>query len=104
VALTLILLTGAAVSIRSFLALDRVPLGYHAENVLTMNINLPQGRYTNWTARNVFFERMASELSTIPGVRSSTFTETALPPYIGFNTDFEIAERQRRTGSGCGSV
>jgi len=28
------------------------------------------------------------ELSTIPGVRSSTFTETALPPYIGFNTDF----------------
>src|SRR5207248_1175827 len=51
VALTLILLTGASVSIRSFLALERVPLGYQPENVLAMNIDLPQGRYTSWTAR-----------------------------------------------------
>jgi predicted permease len=95
VALTMILLTGASVSIRSFLALGRVPLGYQLENVLAMNINLPQGRYTTWTARNGFFERMASELRVIPGVRTSTFTETALPPYIGFNTDFEIAGRPK---------
>jgi predicted permease len=93
VALTMILLTGASVSIRSFLALERVPLGYRPENVLAMNINLPQGRYTTWTARNGFFERMASEFRVIPGVRTATFTETALPPYIGFNTDFEIAGR-----------
>ncbi|HTS66519.1 MAG TPA: ABC transporter permease [Candidatus Acidoferrales bacterium] len=95
VALTMILLAGASVSIRSFLALERVPLGYQPENVLAMNINLPQGRYTTWTARSGFFERMASEFRLIPGVRTATFTETALPPYIGFNTDFEIAGRTK---------
>jgi len=95
VALTIVLLTGAAVSIRSFLALERVPLGYQPENVLAMDINLPKGQYTSWTARNNFYERMASEFRVIPGVRSATFTETALPPYIGFNTDFEIAGRSK---------
>jgi putative ABC transport system permease protein len=87
VALTVILLTGASVAIRSFLALQRLPLGYRPDHVLAMNIDLPQGRYTTWTARNAFFDRLASEFRTIPGVRTSTFTETALPPYIGFGTD-----------------
>jgi predicted permease len=95
VALTIILLTGASVAIRSFLALERLPLGYRPDHVLAMNIDLPQGRYTTWTARNAFFERLASEFRTIPGVRTATFTETALPPYIGFNTDFEIAGRSK---------
>jgi len=100
VALTILVLTGAAISIRGFLALGRVPLGYQPENVLTMNINIPPGSYTTWTARNGFFERMAAELRAIPGVRTATFTETAMPPYMGFNSDFEIsgrtkAERQR---------
>ena len=95
VALTMILLTGSAVSIRSFLALEHVPLGYQPENVLALNVNLPQGRYTSWTARNGLFERMASEFRTIPGVRSATFTESAMPPYIGFNADFEIAGQQK---------
>ena len=91
IALTIILLAGASVAIRSFLALERVPLGYQPEHVLAMNISLPQGSYTSWTARNSFFERLASEFRAIPGVRTATFTETALPPYIGFNADFEIA-------------
>ncbi len=95
VALTIILLTGASVAIRSFLALERLPLGYRPDHVLAMNIDLPQGRYTTWTARNAFFERLASEFRTIPGVRTATFTETALPPYIGFNADFEIAGRSK---------
>lgn len=95
VALTMILLTGASVSIRSFLALERVPLGYHPENVLSLRINLPPGRYAAWTARNGFFERMASEFRLMPGVRAATFTESALPPYIGFDTGFEIAGRPK---------
>jgi predicted permease len=95
VALTVVLLTGASVAVRSFLALQRVPLGYQPDHVLAMNVNLPQGRYTTWTARNGFYDRLLSELRTIPGVRTATFTETALPPYIGFNTDFEIAGRPK---------
>jgi predicted permease len=93
IALTIILLTGASVSIRGFLALEQAPLGYEPQNVVSMNVNLPQGSYTTWTARNLFFERLATEFRTIPGVRAATFTETAMPPYIGFKSDFEIAGR-----------
>jgi predicted permease len=93
VSLTIILLTGASVSIRSFLKFEHVPLGYRPDHVLAMDINLPQGSYATWTARNRFFEQIASEFRAIPGVRTATFTETALPPYIGFNSDFEIAGR-----------
>ena len=95
VALTIIVLTGASISIRGFLALERVPLGYQPENVLAMNINIPQGSYTTWTARNGFFERLGAEFRVIPGVRTATFTATALPPYIGFNSEFEIAGRTK---------
>ena len=95
VGLTIILVTGASIAIRSFLALEHLPLGYHPENVLAMNIDLPHGRYGTWSARNSFFERVASEFRSIPGVRTATFTETAFPPYIGFNTDFEIAGRAK---------
>lgn len=96
VALTIILLCGASLAIRSFMSLERVPLGYHPENVLAMNISLPQGRYPSWAARNAVFERLASELQTLPGVRNATFTETAMPPYIGFGTEFEIAGQAKQ--------
>ena len=95
VALTVILLTGASVTVRSFLALAHVPLGYEPDHVLAMNVNLPPDRYQTWTSRNGFFERLASELRTIPGVRTVTFTETALLPYIGFSSDFDIAGRPK---------
>ena len=95
VALTIVLLTGASVAIRGFLALEHAPLGYQPEHVLTLNVNLPHGRYATWAARNAFFERLASGFRSIPGVRAATFTETAMPPYIGFTTDFEIAGRPR---------
>jgi predicted permease len=95
VGLTIILLTGASIAIRSFLALERVPLGYHPERVLAMNIDLPPGRYTTWAARNSFFERVVEQFRSIPGVTTATFTETAFPPYIGFSTEFEIAGRTK---------
>jgi predicted permease len=95
VALTIVLLTGASIAIRSFLALERTPLGYRPDRVLAMNIDLPAGRYATWVARNSFFERVAGELHSIPGVRTATFTESAFPPYIGFGTEFEIAGRPK---------
>ncbi len=95
VGLTIVLLTGASIAIRSFMRLERVPLGYQPEHVLSMNVDLPRARYTTWVSRNSFYERLAAEFGSIPGVRTATFTETALPPYIGFGADFEIAGRQK---------
>ena len=93
IALTMVLLVGAGVAIRGFVELTRVPLGYRPENVLSINLNLPKGRYTTWAARGQLFERVLDGIRSVPGVKSAAMTETALPPYIGFQADFEIAGR-----------
>jgi predicted permease len=91
IALTMILLVGAGVAIRGFIAMSRTPLGYQPENVLTVNLNLIAGHYGTWEKRGIFFRNVVESLRTIPGVKAATLTETAVPPRIGFNTDFEIA-------------
>ena len=93
IALTMVLLVGAGIAIRGFIALTRVPLGYRPENVLSVNIDLPKGRYTTWATRDQLFERVLDSIRSIPGVRSAAMTESALPPYIGFQAEFDIAGR-----------
>jgi putative ABC transport system permease protein len=93
IALTVVLLTGAGVAIRGFLAITQVPLGYRPENVLSFQINLPKGRFQTWETRGQVYRRVLDSIRTVPGVSSVAMTETALPPYIGFRSDFEIAGR-----------
>jgi predicted permease len=91
IALTVVLLTGAVVAIRSFLAIMQVPLGYRPENVLSFQLNLPKGRFQTWETRGQVYHRVLDGIRTVPGVLSAAMTETALPPYIGFQSDLEIA-------------
>jgi len=93
IALTMVLLVGAGVAIRGFVELIKVPLGYRPENVLSINLNLPKGRYNTWATRGELFERVLDGIRTVPGVKSAAMTETAMPPYIGFQADFDIAGR-----------
>ncbi len=71
VALALIVLVGAGLLIRSFLALVKVDPGFAPENVLTMNLNLPESRYQT-PAQMIAFERQALDrLSNLPGSRAA---------------------------------
>ncbi len=93
IALTMVLLVGAGVAIRGFIALTNVPLGYRPENVLTIEVDLAKGRYKTWSRRGELFQRVLESIRSAPGVLSAAMTETAMPPYIGFQADFEIAGR-----------
>jgi predicted permease len=71
VALALIVLIGAGLLIRSFLALVNVDPGFAPENVLTVNLSLPESRYET-PARMIAFERQALDrLSGLPGTRAA---------------------------------
>jgi len=71
VALALVILVGAGLLIRSFLALVNVDPGFAAENVLTMNLKLPESRYQT-PAEMIAFERQALDrLSALPGTRAT---------------------------------
>jgi putative ABC transport system permease protein len=90
VALTVVLLAGAAVAIRGFVALIQTRLGYDPTNVLSLRLLIRDGAYTGWEARAGFYRRVMEQLRNTPGVRSVAATFTGLPPWIGWRGEFEI--------------
>jgi predicted permease len=93
VALTAILLVGAGVAIRGFVVLMNTRLGFDPANVLTAYVNMPASAYGTWAAREAHFEQLRRKLQETPGVVSATATFNAVPPYMGFETAFEIPGR-----------
>src|SRR6185503_4345710 len=68
VALSVVLLMGAGVMVRSLLALRSVDAGFDPQNVLTMYVRLPQTRYTTAAQMSAFFETALQRLRSLPGV------------------------------------
>ena len=70
VALSIVLLVGAALLLRSFEALRRVDPGFATHGRIAAEIALPQGRYDS-TARAAFFEDLSARLRSLPGVAAA---------------------------------
>ncbi|HEX5473927.1 MAG TPA: ADOP family duplicated permease [Vicinamibacterales bacterium] len=71
VALSLVLLMGAGVMVRSLLALHRVDAGYDPHGVLTMGVSLPKTRYPTGDRMHAFFDAALRRLRALPGVESA---------------------------------
>jgi predicted permease len=78
IALSLALLGGSALMLRTVAGLAAVDLGFDADRVLLGSITLRQNRYPDAPARHALFERLASRLGALPGARSVGLT-TAWP-------------------------
>jgi len=89
VALSLVLLTGAGLLMRSFVALMQVDLGLNPDNVLVARLPFPRGQYKTAEAKRQFFRPLLQRLYALPGVVAATETST-LPPYGGIPTEVEI--------------
>jgi len=68
VALSLVLLVGAGLLLRSFSTVMGVKLGFQTDHVIAMNINLPQLRYPDGDARWRFFQNLEDRVRALPGV------------------------------------
>jgi putative ABC transport system permease protein len=68
VALSVVLLMGAAVMLRSLLALRTVDAGFDPRGVLTMSVSLPETRYATPAQRTAFFDSAVTRLRALPGV------------------------------------
>lgn len=73
IALALVLLVGAGLTLRSFLALAATPTGIDAENVLTFRVGLPPSQFKDRAEVRTFFDRVERELAALPGVSASGF-------------------------------
>jgi putative ABC transport system permease protein len=78
VALTLLLLTGAGLLLKSFMRLQQVDPGFDARNVLTMRVALPGYRYSGEEQFARFGSELLERLKGVPGVSAAAMT-TALP-------------------------
>ena len=70
-ALGVVVVIGAGLLLRSFLILERVPLGFQPQNVLTFRV-IPRGeRYSLLTGRTAFYQQAIERIQALPGVRSA---------------------------------
>lgn len=70
-ALSLVLLNGAGLLIRSFLRLQDVDPGFRPDHVLTMRISLPESKYTKPEQVRAFYRDALDRVSALPGVEAA---------------------------------
>jgi putative ABC transport system permease protein len=70
-ALAVVLLVGAGLTIRSLWALQRVPLGFDPSGVLTMRLFLPTASYERPEQVVLFYQQLMDRVRQLPGVRAA---------------------------------
>jgi len=77
-ALSLILLAGAGLLLRSFVQVLKVDPGFHPEGVLTMRIALPDAKYARPEQIRAFYRGLLDRIQSLPGVLGAG-ANTSLP-------------------------
>jgi putative ABC transport system permease protein len=83
IALSLVLLSGAGLMVRSFMRLQQVEPGFVPQHAVTMQLMLPGSRYPDAAAQIGFYRRLAERAASAPGVRSAAVASTL--PMSGSN-------------------
>lgn len=83
IALSLVLLTGAGLMLRSLLHLQDINLGFNPANLLTMRIDLPRSETREDNQVISFYQQALASLERLPGVESASITSSL--PLEGLN-------------------
>jgi len=94
VALSLVLLTGAGLLMRSFLELQSTDLGFRAEGVLTAGVQLPAARY-DLPQADSFFRESLSRIALLPGVQHVAGASCLPVPFACIGTGFWRVDRPK---------
>ncbi|MGA8598947.1 MAG: ABC transporter permease [Bryobacteraceae bacterium] len=89
IALSLILLAGAGLLMRTMVALQTVDLGLNPDNILVIRLPLPKDRYKTAAQVQHFYEQLLHRVKRVPGVIAATETST-LPPYGGIGSEADV--------------
>jgi putative ABC transport system permease protein len=92
ISLTLVLMVGAGLLVRSLFTLQTVNLGFRTANVLTMTVPLDERKYPEPADRVAFTNRLTERLTSLPGVESFAIA-SELPASGAGRMDLHLADR-----------
>jgi putative ABC transport system permease protein len=76
IALALVLLSAAGLLLRSLQHVNGSPLGFEPDNLMFVQISLPDAKYPGTTERRVFFEELLERVRHVPGVEVASLIDT----------------------------
>ncbi len=88
-AVAALVMVGLGVAVRSFVSLERAPLGFSARHLAYASVNLARSGYTEATGRQ-FYQRIRERVAALPGVEAVTLADSA--PLAGAGRDSVRAE------------
>jgi predicted permease len=91
-ALTIVLLAGAGLMIRSFMKLYALEVGVDTSRMLTMRLSLPEKKYSTPERRRLFYEALLPRLAALPGVAAASIA-SAVPGTGAGSRQLEIEGR-----------
>jgi predicted permease len=101
IALSLLLVLGAAIFVRTLANLHSVELGFNQESLLTFRLDASQAGYKD-AALTAFYGRMDERFRGLPGVRAATVSDMPLVANENHDTDVILPgtlKREKRDGS-----
>jgi len=87
-ALSVTLMIGAALLVKSYRALASTTLGFEEKGILSFRITLPSAKYENWARRKAFYETLEQRLQALPSVASVGLAQGI--PFSGWNVQASV--------------
>ncbi|HEX4638642.1 MAG TPA: ABC transporter permease, partial [Chthoniobacterales bacterium] len=74
VALAIVLLAGAGLTLKSFWHAQNAPLGFNPHGIVTFPISLPEAKYKTEKQQNAFWDALLERVKNIPGVEAAAIS------------------------------
>ncbi len=103
IALSLLLVLGAALFVRTLVNLHSVDVGFNQESVLTFSLDASQAGYKD-AALKAFYARIEERFGLLPGVRAATRTDMPLVAGSTSSTNIVLPGTPKQKGSGMSTA
>ncbi len=101
-ALSLVLMVTAGISVRSFIRLTQVDPGFASKGLLTAHLSLPAPKYSDAGRVRAFYSELLERVGAIPGVKNAAIS-TGLPPMnFEFGQPFRVEGRDPASPAASG--
>jgi predicted permease len=100
VMLSVVLLVGAGLLLRSIVQLQRIGFGYRTADLVIMSLDVPDARYVDNAQQVGFYDRLRARLAAVPGVQAVAGTSRPPGASEAMTFSFGIEGRQAVNPSG----